>query len=184
MILYVVIAIIAVLVIYLIVQYNAFVKANNIVKEAFSTMDVYLKKRWDLIPNLVETVKSYAKYESDTLENVIKLRNTSYDDMSYEEKIQKNQEAVQGINKLIALSENYPEIKANENFIELSNQLTQVENEIANSRKYYNATVREYNNKIGIFPNNIVAKLFNHKEEKMFSVSENERDNVKVNLNK
>ncbi len=178
---YIIIGIIAVVILYVLIVNNSIIKYFNRVKEAFSTMDVYLKKRFDLIPNLVETVKSYANYENKTLEDIIKARN-SYDDFSNEKKLEENKKAVNEINKLIALTESYPELKANENFIKLSDQLTSIENDIANSRKYYNATVREYNNKIGIFPNNIVAKLFNHKEEKMFSVNENERDNVKVSL--
>ena len=181
--LYIIIGIIVVVILYVLIVNNSIIKYFNRVKEAFSTMDVYLKKRFDLIPNLVETVKSYANYENKTLEDIIKARN-SYDNFSNEKKIEENKKAVNEINKLIALTESYPELKANENFIKLSDQLTSIENDIANSRKYYNATVREYNNKIGIFPNNIVAKLFNHKEEKMFSVNENERDNVKVNLNR
>ena len=181
--LYIIIGIIVVVILYVLIVNNSIIKYFNRVKEAFSTMDVYLKKRFDLIPNLVETVKSYANYENKTLEDIIKARN-SYDNFSNEKKLEENKKAVNEINKLIALTESYPELKANENFIKLSEQLTSIENDIANSRKYYNATVREYNNKIGIFPNNIVAKLFNHKEEKMFSVNENERDNVKVNLNK
>ena len=180
---YIIIGIIVVIILYVLIVNNSIIKYFNRVKEAFSTMDVYLKKRFDLIPNLVETVKSYANYENKTLEDIIKARN-SYDNFSNEKKLEENKKAVNEINKLIALTESYPELKANENFIKLSDQLTSIENDIANSRKYYNATVREYNNKIGIFPNNIVAKLFNHKEEKMFSVNENERDNVKVNLNK
>ena len=180
---YIIIGIIVVIILYVLIVNNSIIKYFNRVKEAFSTMDVSLKKRFDLIPNLVETVKSYANYENKTLEDIIKARN-SYDNFSNEKKLEENKKAVNEINKLIALTESYPELKANENFIKLSEQLTSIENDIANSRKYYNATVREYNNKIGIFPNNIVAKLFNHKEEKMFSVNENERDNVKVNLNK
>ena len=180
---YIIIGIIVLNILYILIVNNSIIKYFNRVKEAFSTMDVYLKKRFDLIPNLVETVKSYANYENKTLEDIIKARN-SYDNFSNEKKLEENKKAVNEINKLIALTESYPELKANENFIKLSEQLTSIENDIANSRKYYNATVREYNNKIGIFPNNIVAKLFNHKEEKMFSVNENERDNVKVNLNK
>lgn len=178
---YIIIGIIALIILYVLIVNNSIIKYFNRVKEAFSTMDVYLKKRFDLIPNLVETVKSYANYENKTLEDIIKARN-SYDNFSNEKKLEENKKAVNEINKLIALTESYPELKANENFIKLSDQLTSIENDIANSRKYYNATVREYNNKIGIFPNNIVAKLFNHKEEKMFSVNENERDNVKVSL--
>lgn len=181
--LYIIIGIIVVIILYVLIVNNSIIKYFNRVKEAFSTMDVYLKKRFDLIPNLVETVKSYANYENKTLEDIIKARN-SYDNFSNEKKLEENKKAVNEINKLIALTESYPELKANENFIKLSDQLTSIENDIANSRKYYNATVREYNNKIGIFPNNIVAKLFNHKEEKMFSVNENERDNIKINLNK
>ena len=180
---YIIIGIIVLIILYILIVNNSIIKYFNRVKEAFSTMDVYLKKRFDLIPNLVETVKSYANYENKTLEDIIKARN-SYDNFSNEKKLEENKKAVNEINKLIALTESYPELKANENFIKLSEQLTSIENDIANSRKYYNATVREYNNKIGIFPNNIVAKLFNHKEEKMFSVNENKRDNVKVNLNK
>ena len=180
---FIIIGIIVLIILYILIVNNSIIKYFNRVKEAFSTMDVYLKKRFDLIPNLVETVKSYANYENKTLEDIIKARN-SYDKFSNEEKLEENKKAVNEINKLIALTESYPELKANENFIKLSDQLTSIENDIANSRKYYNATVREYNNKIGIFPNNIVAKLFNHREEKMFSVNENERDNVKVNLNK
>ena len=180
---YIIVGIIVLIILYVLIVNNSIIKYFNRVKEAFSTMDVYLKKRFDLIPNLVETVKSYANYENKTLEDIIKARN-SYDNFSNEKKLEENKKAVNEINKLIALTESYPELKANENFIKLSEQLTSIENDIANSRKYYNATVREYNNKIGIFPNNIVAKLFNHKEEKMFSVNENERDNVKVNLNK
>lgn len=180
---YIIIGIIVLIILYALIVNNSIIKYFNRVKEAFSTMDVYLKKRFDLIPNLVETVKSYANYENKTLEDIIKARN-SYDNFSNEKKLEENKKAVNEINKLIALTESYPELKANENFIKLSEQLTSIENDIANSRKYYNATVREYNNKIGIFPNNIVAKLFNHKEEKMFSVNENERDNIKINLNK
>ena len=180
---YIIIGIIVLIILYILIVNNSIIKYFNRVKEAFSTMDVYLKKRFDLIPNLVETVKSYANYENKTLEDIIKARN-SYDNFSNEKKLEENKKTVNEINKLIALTESYPELKSNENFIKLSDQLTSIENDIANSRKYYNATVREYNNKIGIFPNNIVAKLFNHKEEKMFSVNENERDNVKVKLNK
>ena len=108
MILYVVIAIIAVLVIYLIVQYNAFVKANNIVKEAFSTMDVYLKKRWDLIPNLVEVVKGYAKHEKETFNQITSLRTNSYDSIPMDKKINVNEQLGHGITKIMAIAENYP----------------------------------------------------------------------------
>jgi len=160
--------------------YNALVRLKNTVKEAFSTMDVYLKKRWDLIPNLVETVKGYAKHEKETLEGVIRLRNGAYDKMSPEEKINANQELSRGITKIMALAENYPDLKANENFKDLSAQLTRVEEDIANSRKYYNAVVRNFNNKVQMFPSNIIASLFKFKEEKMFEIVEEQRENVQV----
>ncbi len=179
---YLVIGVIALLVIYVLVTYNGFVRIKNRVEEAFSTMDVYLKKRWDLIPNIVETVKGYAKHEKSTLSEVIKLRNGAYDDMSSDEKIKANQELSKGITKIMALAEQYPDLKANENFKDLSAQLTKIEDEIANSRKYYNGTVREFNDKVQMFPSNVVAMIFGYKTKTMFEANEEERKNVKVSL--
>lgn len=180
--LYITIAVVVLLLILVFITYNSFVKLNNKVKEAFATMDVYLKKRWDLIPNIVETVKGYANHEKDTLSEVIKLRGNNYDNMSNDEKINSYQELSGGINKLMILSESYPELKANENFMDLSDQLTKVEDEIAHSRKYFNATVRDFNNKVEMFPSNIIAKMFGYKTKKMFEVDSKERNNVEVNL--
>ena len=179
---YIIIAIIILIVIYALALYNSFVTLNNKVKEAFSTMDVYLKKRWDLIPNIVETVKGYDKHEKDTLKEVVELRNSTYDKMSDEEKIKTNEQLSSGINKIMALAEAYPDLKANENFKDLSNQLAKVEDDIANSRKYYNGVVRIYNNKVEMFPSNIFAGLFGYKSKAMFEASANERENVKVEL--
>ena len=179
---YIIIAIIALIIIYAFALYNSFVKLNNKVKEAFSTMDVYLKKRWDLIPNIVETVKGYAKHEKDTLKEVVELRNSAYDKMSDDEKIKTNEQLSSGISKIMALAEAYPDLKANENFKDLSNQLTKVEDDIANSRKYYNGVVRIYNNKVEMFPSNIFAGLLGYKSKAMFEASANERENVKVEL--
>ena len=179
---YIIITIIVLIVIYALTIYNSFVQLNNKVKEAFSTMDVYLKKRWDLIPNIVETVKGYAKHEKDTLKEVVELRNSTYDKMSDEEKIKTNEQLSSGINKIMALAEAYPDLKANENFKDLSKQLTKVEDDIANSRKYYNGVVRIYNNKVEMFPSNIFAGLFGYKTKAMFEASANERENVKVEL--
>ena len=179
---YIIITIIVLIVIYALTIYNSFVQLNNKVKEAFSTMDVYLKKRWDLIPNIVETVKGYAKHEKDTLKEVVELRNSTYDKMSDEEKIKTNEQLSSGINKIMALAEAYPDLKANENFKDLSKQLTKVEDDIANSRKYYNGVVRIYNNKVEMFPSNIFAGLFGYKSKAMFEASANERENVKVEL--
>ena len=180
--LYIIIAIVVIILIAIFVTYNSFVQLNNKVKEAFATMDVYLKKRWDLIPNIVETVKGYAKHEKNTLKEVIELRNSVYDKMSYDEKIKTNEQLSKGISKIMALAEAYPDLKASENFKDLSNQLAKIEDDIANSRKYYNGTVRIYNNKVEMFPSNIIAKIFGYKSTNMFEASETERENVKVEL--
>ena len=182
MTLYIIIGIIALLLIYVLVTYNGFVKTNNIVKEAFSTMDVYLKKRWDLIPNLVEVVKGYAKHEKETFNEITVLRTNSYDSMSMNKKINVNEQLTQGISKIMAISENYPELKASENFLQLSHDLTKIEDEIANSRKYYNGSVRILNNKVQMFPSNIVASIFGFKLAKMFEAGAEEKNNVKVDL--
>lgn len=178
--LYIVIAIIVLILIYVFVTYNSLVKQNNSVKEAFATMDVYLKKRWDLIPNIIESVKGYAKHETETLEEIVRLRNSNYNSMSDEEKIKTNQALTSGINKIMALAEAYPDLKANENFKDLNNQLAKVEEDIANSRKYYNAVVKIFNNKVEMIPSNIIAMIFGFKSKTMFEINESERENVQV----
>ncbi len=180
--LWIILAIIILIIIYAFILYNNFISLDNKVKEAFSTMDVYLKKRWDLIPNLVETVKGYAKYEEETLTRVTKLRNTVYNEMTNDEKIINNEELSSDVSKIMALKEAYPELKANENFIDLSNKLTKIEDDIANARKYYNGTVRIYNNKVQMFPNNIFAKIFNYKTKRMFEASLEDKQNIRINL--
>lgn len=180
--LYVILIIFVAIIIYVLVLYNSFIKLDNKVEEAFSIMDVYLKKRWDLIPNLVETVKSYSKHEKETLSKVIDLRNNTYDDLSNNEKIRKNEVLSNSINKIIALAESYPDLKASSNYKDLSDKLTKVNDEIANSRKYYNGCVRIYNNKVEMFPNNIFAKLFGYKSKLMFEASDEEKKNINVKL--
>lgn len=179
-IIYIVIGIIAIVLMYCIATYNGLVKERNKVQEAFSTMDVYLKKRWDLVPNLLETVKGYEKYEKETFNEITSLRSTSYDSLSMDSKINANEQLTHGISKIMAIAENYPELKASENFVQLSNQLAKIEEDIANSRKYYNGTVRIYNNKVQVFPNIIIASLSGFKEEKMFEMNEEEKNNIKV----
>ena len=147
---FILIAVVAILIILIIagIGYkNSFVVLSNQVEEAFSTMDVYLKKRWDLIPNLVETVKGYAKHEKETFKDVVELRNSSYSKMNSDEKIAANQQLQQGIARIMALAESYPELKASENFKDLNLQLTEVEKDISNARKFYNGAVKNYNNK-------------------------------------
>ena len=182
MIIYVVIGILVLIVIYVLFQYNSLVRTSNNVKEAFSTMDVYLKKRWDLIPNLVEVVKGYAKHEKVTFEEITSLRTNIYDKMSMNRKLDVNEQITHNISKIMEISENYPELRANENFLSLSHDLTQIEDEIANSRKYYNGTVRILNNKVQMFPSNLVAHIFGFKQVNMFEINTVEKNNVKVEL--
>ena len=179
---YILVFIVLLIIIYTFIVYNVLVKLSNKVNEAFSTMDVYLKKRWDLIPNLVETVKGYAKHEKETLEEVVKLRSGDYDIMTDEEKISTNTKITNGIGRIMALAESYPNLKANENFSNLAKELTKAEDEIAQSRKYYNATVRLFNNKVQMFPSSIIAKIFGYQNKTMFEASSDERNNVKVQL--
>ena len=161
--------------------YNGFIKAKNTVEEAFATMDVYLKKRYDLIPNLVETVKGYAKHESETLTKVMEARNMAAGAGTIEDKMQGENMLSGTLKNLFAVAENYPDLKANTNFLDLQNQLKLVEEDIANARKYYNAVVKIFNNKCEMFPSNILANIFKFERKPMFEVdAAEERQNVKV----
>ena len=173
-------SIILVLVIAFAILYNNFVRCRNAVQEAFSTMDVYLKKRWDLVPNLVEIVKGYSKHETDTLKEIINLRNSTYDNVSVNDKIDMNNKMSQGINKIFALAENYPELKANENYINLSIEISAIEKDIVNARKYYNGIVKKMNNMVQMFPSNIVAKICKFQTYKMFEIADEEKENKQV----
>lgn len=183
MYIYIVVGIIVILLIYILITYNSFINSRNLVKEAFSTMDIYLKKRWELIPNLIEVVKGYSQYENETLTKITSLRSSSYDELTMDNKINTNEELSKCLLNIFAVTENYPELKANELYANLSSNLICIEDEISNSRKYYNGTVRNFNNKIQMFPNNIMAKLFRFKEFKMFEANVEEKNNVGVNLN-
>lgn len=182
MTLFIIIGLLVVILIYVSITYNGLIKSNNLVKEAFSTMDVYLKKRWDLIPNLVEVVKAYAKHEKETIEKITTLRKNTYESMSIDKKINVNEELTQDLSKIMIISENYPDLKSSQNFIELSHELTEIEDEIANSRKYYNGTVRIFNNKVQMFPSNLVARIFGFHCANMFEANTDEKNNVKVDL--
>ncbi len=182
MFLYVLGGIILLIIIYFFLVYNKFIRLNNDVNEAFATMDVYLKKRWDLIPNIVETVKGYAKHEKDTLEDVIKLRNSNYDNLSNNEKIKTNKKIYSDISKIMAIAEAYPDLKADKHFLELQKSLGSIEDEIAQSRKYYNAVVRIYNNKVQMIPSNFVALLCGYKVRNMFDIDDGERKNVDIEM--
>lgn len=175
--------IILLLIVWLVTAYNGFIRLRNKSEEAFSAMDVSLKKRYDLIPNFVETVKGYAKHESQTLDAVIKARNQAMSSSSPEQKIA-NDNALSGtLKSLFALTESYPDLKANQNFLSLQDQLARVEEEIAGSRRYYNGVVNKYNTKTEMFPGNILAGLFGFQRKPLYEVnSESERENVKVSF--
>ncbi|UOO37899.1 LemA family protein [Oscillospiraceae bacterium CM] len=172
--------VVIILIIWFISAYNRFVSLRNRVEEAFSTMDVYLKKRYDLVPNLVETVKGYAKHESTTFENIVKARSMAMGAQSLEERAQGENMLTGTLKSLFALAENYPELKANQNFLDLQGQLAAIENDIMNSRKYYNAIVREFNIAREAFPSVIVANMMHLEKKPMFEIDGAERQNVKV----
>lgn len=160
--------------------YNKLVRKRNNAKEGFSTMDVYLKKRFDMIPNLVETVKGYATHEKETLEAVMKARSQVASAGTIDQKVENENMLTGALGRLFAVAENYPELKANQNFLNLQEQLKSVEQDIANSRKFYNGTVKDLNNSIEQFPSNIVAGLFHFEKMTMFEINEESRQNVQV----
>jgi LemA protein len=168
--------------IFVLLTYNSLVQLRNKVKEAFSTMDVYLKKRYDLIPNLVDIVKGYAKHETDTLQEVTKMRvNAQAGDLN--SAIDSEVKIGDALQSLLVVVEKYPDLKANTNFLDLQERLSKMEEEIAFSRRYYNGSVREFNNKCQMFPLNLVAGMFGFKALPMYQVdSEQERKVVDVKL--
>jgi LemA protein len=165
---------------------NKLVRVKNKVEEAWATIDVYLKKRYDLIPNLVETVKGYAKYEGDTLEKVVQARNIAGKAVTSEEKISAANNLSNSLRTFLnVVAENYPDLKANTNFLDLQNQLKNIEGELESSRRYYNGTVKSFNTLIEIFPSCIVAKNKgeDYKKRPYFELdSIEERQNVKVSF--
>ncbi|MGX9419116.1 LemA family protein [Vibrio sp. WJH972] len=174
------VVVLVVVVAYFIVTYNDFIRLRNKVEESFATMDVYMKKRWDLIPNLVETVKGYASHEQETLARVIEARSMAMNSSGQAER-QTNENALfAGLKNLFALSEAYPDLKANENFINLQNQLEEVEDDIMQGRKYFNAVVKAFNTKRELFPASIVAAMMKLEKRDYFEIDAAERKNVEV----
>ncbi len=174
------IIIVVLILIYLGLTYNSFVVLKNRVKDQWAQIDVQLKRRFDLIPNLVETVKGYASHEKDTLEAVVKARNEYLSSDTPEGKIAANNDLNKVVTKLFALAESYPELKADTSFRELQTTLTETEDKISYARQFYNDVVMKYNNKVEVFPSNIVAGLFGFKTSAYFNATEEERENVKV----
>jgi LemA protein len=188
----IILIILAVIVLWLVFTYNSLVQLRVRVKEAWSDIDVQLKRRYDLIPNLIETVKGYAKHERETLDAVIQARSkatavhvdpSKLDAGALQAMAQAETGLTQALGKLFALSENYPDLKANQNFAKLQDELTDTENKIQAARRFYNSNVTEINTKVQTVPANIVANMFGFKQETFFEIEdETERKNVKVSF--
>lgn len=162
--------------------YNSLVTARMRIREALAQINVQLKRRADLIPNLVETVKGYAKHEKELLENITKARASLVKASTLEEKAQANNMLTETLKSLFAVSENYPNLRANENFLHLQEELSDTEDKIAYSRQFLNTNVLSYNTQLQVFPTNIIANLFKFKEEEFFAASEEDKKPIKVSF--
>ena len=182
---YAIVVIIAIIAIFVIVKYNSLVALRQRVKNSWSQIDVQLQRRFDLIPNLVECVKGYMGHESDVLEKVTNLRTSWANATTTSDKIKIDNQLTESLKTIMAVSENYPDLKANENFISLQKELSGTEDKISYSRQFYNDIVTKYNTELEVFPSNIVAGMFHFEHESLFVVDSDEaRKNVKVDFGK
>ena len=180
---WIVIAVVVIIVIAVIAMYNSLVQARIKVDNAWSQIDVQLQRRFDLIPNFVETVKGYATHESETFNKIAELRTAWAGTQSVAEKANLDNQLSDALKTIMAVSENYPDLKANQNFSELSEELRNTENKISFARQFYNDTVTMYNTKLEVFPSNIIAGMFNFKSRELFTADNDEaRKNVKVDF--
>ncbi len=176
----IVICIIVIILIIVLIQYNILVKNKKRVEQELATIDVYLTQRFDLIPNLVECVKAYTKHESELFKNIAQMRTQYMNTKDLEEGEKLNAEC----NKLIAYIENYPDLKASEQYLLLQKKLSKIESQLQAARRLYNSAVTTYNTKISVVPINIIAKIFKFKEAKLFEIAESEvKENVNIELN-
>ena len=178
--LYILLAIVVVAILWLIGVYNGLIKLKNRTDEAWSDIDVQLKRRYDLIPNLVETVKGYATHERELFENVTKARAAAMQAGGVEAKAKAENALSATLKSLFAVSENYPELKASENFAKLQDELSDTENKIQAARRFYNGQVRDFNTKIQVFPNNTVANMLKFTKYEFFEADEKEKEKVEV----
>lgn len=175
--LWIVVIILVVVALYVIGVYNGLVVLKNRVSEAWSDIEVQMKRRYDLIPNLVETVKGYAKHESGTLEKVIQARNMAMGAQGSVKAVAESENVLTGtLKSLFALTENYPDLKANANFMELQRELRDTEDKIQAARRFYNGNVLAINTKIEMFPSNIVASMFHFEKRELFQLADNEQE--------
>lgn len=177
---YIIIGVVILLTFYFIATYNSLVVLKARIQEALSGIDVQLKRRADLIPNLVEAVKGYAKHEKDVFDNVTKARSALMSAQSLPEKAEANNQVTAALKTLFAVAEAYPDLKATTNFQDLQRQLEDTEDKVAYSRQFYNGNVLDYNNKVQMFPSNILASMFGFKPYDYFAATEEERKNVQV----
>ncbi len=183
-ILIILIIVIVAIIVWLIAIYNGLIKSKNRVKEAWSDIDVQLKRRYNLIPNLINTVKGYASHEKETLEKVVQARNMAMQAQSGGDakKLAEAENMLSStLKSIFALSESYPDLKANQNFLELQKELSDTENKIQASRRFYNGNVRDFNTKLEVFPTNMIAKQLKFEKKEFFEIKEaEEKKNVKV----
>lgn len=178
----IIILIVLAIVVFVWFLYNSLVTARMRVKEAFSQIDIQLKRRTDLIPNLIETVKGYAKHEKGVFEEVTKARSALIGAKSVEKKAEANNMLTDALKSVFAVAEAYPNLRATENFKQLQDELSDTENKIAYSRQFYNSNVLDYNTKIAVFPNMLIASMFHFTPEQFFAASEEEKKSVKVSF--
>lgn len=176
------IVVLVIIVLFVIILYNRLVRLKNQVKNAWAQIDVQLKRRNDLIPNLVETVKGYMKHEKETLENITKARSAIQKSQDVKGTAKASNMLSESLKSLFAVSENYPDLKASQNFTQLQEEITGTENKIAYARQHYNDIVMKYNTKIEMFPNNLFSRMLGYQKEELFEAEEEERKNVKVSF--
>lgn len=174
----IILIILIILLLIILKQYNSLVKLKNKVQQAESGIDVYLNQRFDLIPNLVECVKGYAKHEQQVLENITQLRA----EYSKSKNLKEAEKLNNGINQVIAIAEQYPELKASEQFLNLQRNLSKIESQLQAARRIYNNELTKYNTKITTVPSNIIAGLFGFKEANLFTIEEYKKENIKIDL--
>ena len=179
-ILWIVLGVVAVIILWLIAVYNGLITLKNRTQEAWSDIDVQLKRRYDLIPNLIESVKGYAKHEKDLFTEVTKARTEAMQAGTVADKAEKENALSQTLKSIFAVAENYPTLKASDNFLQLQGELTDTEDKIEASRRFYNGNVRDFNIKIQVFPNNMIARQLGFKEFELFEAAANEKEAVKV----
>jgi LemA protein len=179
---WIILALVVLLAIYVLITYNGLVSMRNRIENAWAQIDVQLKRRYDLIPNLVETVKGYASHERETLEAVVQARNTAMSAQGPQDQAAAENLITGALKSVFALSEAYPDLKANQNFLNLQEELTGTEGRIAYARQFYNDTVFRYNTKIQSVPSNVVAKQFSFVEREYFEVDDTARGNVQVDF--